>query len=77
MYVDRSTKYSFIRKEFFSRNYKRTVSESIFEQSIVLDEAIKNTIGICLNKEKNIYIIKWIKRANLLIVILNPSNVKH
>ncbi|MBE6150074.1 MAG: hypothetical protein E7170_05065 [Firmicutes bacterium] len=47
---------SFIRKDFFSRTYKRNDTVTVFGKDIVLDEFIKNVIGIRLNE--NIFIIE-------------------
>lgn len=58
MYVDNSTEHSFMRKEYISKNYIRNGVGSNFGENISLDEAIKNTIGICLNKEDGTYLIE-------------------
>lgn len=49
---------SFIKKEYFSRSYKRNDTSSLFSKHISLDEAIKNTTCLCLNKEDGIYIME-------------------
>jgi len=58
MYLDINLENSFIKKEYFSKNYKRNDTTSIKGTNVKLDEAIKNTIGLCLNKKNGIYIIE-------------------
>lgn len=58
MYVDNSNENSFMRKEYFSKNYIRSGIVSNFGENISLDEVVKNTIGVCLNKEDGIYLIE-------------------
>ena len=58
MYVDSSDEYSFMRREYFSKNYIRSGIVSNFGENISLDEVVKNTIGVCLNKDDCTYLIE-------------------
>lgn len=49
---------SFIKKEFFSKNYYRKSVTGIIGQNVCLDEATKQTIGICTHKNDGIYLIE-------------------
>lgn len=58
MYVDNITAHSFTKRQYFSRNYVRNGVVSNFGSTISLDEAVKNTVGICLNEKDGIYLIE-------------------
>ena len=58
MYVDNSTEHSFMRKEYFSKNYIKNGYGSSFSRTVTLDEVVKNTNGVCLNKENGVYLIE-------------------
>ncbi len=47
----------FIKKENYSKTYKR-ISSSLNTESVVLDDAIKNTMCFCISKTDNIYAIE-------------------
>lgn len=53
-----SNKDSFMRKEYFSKSYKRNNSALVNGESICLDQVIKNTFGVCLSNLDNIYLIE-------------------
>lgn len=49
---------TFMRKEYFSKRYHRKSTANVLGQNITLDEAIKNTMGVCLSSQEGIYLIE-------------------
>ncbi len=57
MYLSLSDK-CFYKKDFYSRNYKRNNTVSVFGESVTLDELIKDSKCVCLNNKDGIYLIE-------------------
>lgn len=49
---------AFIKKDFYSKIYKRNDTAEVKGETVILDEMIKETIGITLFNEENIYLIQ-------------------
>ncbi len=48
----------FVRREYYSKVYKKEHSSLVKIDEVCLDEAIKNTIGVCLSQLDNVYLIE-------------------
>ncbi len=48
----------FVRKEYYSKNYKRNRTVSLNAQDVVLEEIKKNILGISIDKEGKIFVVE-------------------
>ena len=57
MYACSSNK-SFMKKENYSKTYKRNSTTALSADEVVIDDVIKNTLGVCVIDSEDIYVIE-------------------
>lgn len=57
MYIDIYNE-SFIKKEFYSKIYRRNRVGIVDSEEVLLDEVIKGTLGVCLDKKYSLYVVE-------------------
>lgn len=49
---------SFMKKENYSKTYKRNSTVALKSEEVIIDDMIKNTLGICVFESENIFVIE-------------------
>lgn len=57
MYLDTFDN-GFVKKEYYSKNYKRNRTVAVNAEDMMLDEVIKNMIGVSIDKDGKLYVIE-------------------
>lgn len=48
----------FVKKEYYSKRYKRSRTEASSANDVILDEVRKNLLGVCIDNESKVYVLE-------------------
>lgn len=57
MYCDADSD-SFVKKEYFSKNYKRNRTATLDSEDMMMDEVRKNVLGVSIDRENRLFVIE-------------------